>query len=49
MTLCRERLTRIQSVLNKNGGKLTVRDFARTFSVWERELEQAAELGCIQI
>ena len=49
LTLCRERLTRIQHVLNKNGGELTVRDFARTFSVWEWELEQAAELGWIQI
>ena len=49
MLLCRERLARIQHFLNKNGGELTVRDFARTFSVWECELEQAAELGWIQI
>ena len=49
MLLYRERLARIQSVLNKNGGKLTVRDFARSFSVWEWELKQAAALGWIQI
>ena len=49
MTLCRERLARIQRVLNKNAGALTVRDFARSFSVWEWELEEAAALGWIQI
>jgi len=48
-TLCRERLARIQGVLNQNAGVLTVRDFARSFSVWEWELEQAAALGWIQI
>jgi hypothetical protein len=49
MLLCRERLARIQHVLNKNAGAVTVRDFARTYSVWEWELEQAAALGWIQI
>lgn len=49
MRLCRERLERIQRVLNKNAGALTVREFARSFSVWEWELEQAAALGWIQI
>ena len=49
LTLCRERLARIQRVLNKNAGALTVRDFVRSFSVWEWELEQAAALGWIQI
>jgi hypothetical protein len=48
-SICRERLARIQRVLNQNGGAVTVRDFARTFSVWEWELEKAAELGWIQI
>ena len=48
-TLCRERLVRIQRVLNQNAGDLTVRDFARSFSVWSREIEQAAALGWIQI
>ena len=49
LKLCLERLTRIQHVLNENAGSLTVRDFARTFSVWEWELEQAATLGWIHI
>jgi hypothetical protein len=49
MILCRERLARIQRVLKKNDGKLTVRDFARSFSVWEWEVEQAAALGWIEI
>jgi len=49
MPLCRERLARIQHVLNKNAGAVTVRDFARSFSVWEWELEQAAALGWIEI
>jgi hypothetical protein len=44
--LCRERLARIQRVLDNRAGALTVRDFARSFSVWEWELEQAAALGC---
>jgi hypothetical protein len=48
-SLCRERLDRILRVLNKNAGALTVRDFARSFSVWEWELEHAAALGWIQI
>jgi hypothetical protein len=49
MTLCRERLERIQRILNKNAGAVTVREFARSFGVWEWELEQAAALGWIQI
>jgi hypothetical protein len=49
LTLCRERLARIQRVLNKNAGALTVREFARSFSVWEWEIEQAAALGWIRI
>lgn len=49
MILCRERLARIQRVLNKNTGALTVRDFARSFSVWEWEIEQAAALGWLKI
>ena len=48
-TLCRERLDRIQHILARNAGALTVRDFARTFSVWEWEIEQAAALGWIKI
>lgn len=48
-SLCRERLARIQRVLNKNAGTLTVREFARSYGVWEWEIEQAAALGWIQI
>lgn len=46
--LCRERLERIQRVLNKCGGVLPIRTFARTYSVWPWELEQAAALGWIE-
>lgn len=49
LTLCRERLARIERVLNKNAGALTIREFDRSFGVWEWELEQAAALGRIQI
>jgi hypothetical protein len=49
LILCRERLDRIQRILKRNAGALTVREFARTFSVWEWEVEQAAELGFIKI
>jgi hypothetical protein len=47
--LCRERLARIQRVLHQNAGALTVRDFARSYHVYEWEIEQAAALGWIQI
>jgi hypothetical protein len=40
--LCRERLERIQRILNRVGGSLTVREFQRTYSVHEWEVEQAA-------
>ena len=49
LTLCRERLHRIQTVLARNAGSLPVREFARSFSVWEWEIEQAAVLGWIKI
>jgi hypothetical protein len=49
LTLCRERLDRIQRILSANAGSLPVREFARTYSVWEWELEQAATLCWIQI
>jgi hypothetical protein len=49
LTLCRERLNRILSILERNDGALTVREFARTFSVWEWEIEQAAALGWLKI
>ena len=49
LILCRERLERIRIVLSHHAGALTVREFARTYSVWEWEVEQAAELGFIKI
>ena len=49
LILCRERLNRILSILDRNAGALTVREFARTFSVWEWEIEQAAALGWLKI
>ncbi len=47
--LCRERLERIQRVLNKNAGALPVRTLTRSYHVWLWEIEQAAALGWIQI
>jgi hypothetical protein len=49
LILCRERLHRILSILDKNGGVLTVREFLRTFSVFRWEVEQAAELGWVEL
>jgi hypothetical protein len=48
-TLCRERLARIQCIMLRHRGALSVRDFARSFGVWEWELEQAAALGWLEI
>ena len=47
--LCRERLNRILSLLDRNGGHITVRDFFRRFAVYDWELEQAEKLGWIMI
>lgn len=49
LTLCRERLERIQRVLARNAGALTIRDFTRSFSVWKWEIEQAAAQGFVKI
>ena len=49
LTLCRERLNRIHRILKRHAGALTVRECARSFSVWEWEIEQAAALGWIKI
>lgn len=48
-TLSRERLARIQRLLHRHGGALSMRDFARSYGVWEWELEQAAALGWLEI
>ena len=49
LTLCRERLDHIQRILSRNGGALPVREFTRSFSVWEWEIEHAAALGWLKI
>lgn len=49
MHLCRERLNRILRILDRHAGALPVREFFRSYSVWEWEVEQAAELGWIEI
>ena len=49
LILCRERLDRIQRILERKAGVLSVREFARSFSVWEWEIEQAAALGWLKI
>lgn len=49
LLLSRERLERIQRMLNRVGGSLSLREFSRTFSVWAWEVEQAAALGWVKI
>lgn len=45
-----ERLERIECILNRAAGEpVTVRDFTRRYDVWKWELEQAADLGWIEI
>lgn len=48
--LCRERLQRIQRVLERTAGQaMSVRDLSRSHGVEKWELEQAAELGWVEI
>jgi hypothetical protein len=47
--LCRERLQRLLSVLDRNGGSASFRDLWRSHRVWDWEIEQAAELGWVRI
>lgn len=46
---CRERLNRILALLDRHPQGLSLREFARTFSVYSWEIEQAAELGFVTI
>jgi hypothetical protein len=48
LMLCRERLNRIHAILGRRPDGVTVREFARKFSVWGG-IEQAAELGFVKI
>lgn len=47
--LCRERLSRILSVLDRHAGRVSVRDFGRSYAVPKWELEHAAALGWVQV
>jgi hypothetical protein len=47
--LCRERLSRIQFVLNRAGGKMSVRNLMRSFEIRPWEVEQAAALGWVKL
>ena len=47
--LCRERLLRIQRVLNRAGGKMCLRNLTRSFAIWPWEVEQAAALGWLKV
>jgi hypothetical protein len=49
LTLCRERLLRIQTVLNRVGGEKSLRDLMRSFAIRPWELEQAAALGWLKL
>lgn len=49
LILCRERLERILSILGRRGGALSMRDFFRTFAVFDWEIEQAESLGWVTI
>ena len=49
LSLCRERLGRIQRVLERWGGTVTVRDLWRSHTIYDWEIEQAAELGWLTI
>lgn len=47
--LCRERLGRIRRVLERCGGTATMRDLWRSHTIYDWEIEQAAELGWLTI
>ena len=47
--LCHDRLNRIMRLLARHPHGLSVRELARTYSVWKWEVEQAAALGSLTI
>ena len=48
--LCLERLERIKGILDRAAGEpVTVRYFTRRYDVWKWDIEQAADLGWIEI
>ena len=49
LILCRERLGRIRRVLERYGGTATMRDLWRSHTIYDWEIEQAAEMGWFKI
>lgn len=49
LIFCRERLTRLLSVLDREGGECSVRRLCRSFAIYEWEVEQAEEAGWVTI
>jgi hypothetical protein len=49
LILCRERLTRLLSVLDREGGECSVRRLCRNFAIYNWEVEQAEEAGWVSI
>ena len=49
LLLCRERLTRLLTVLDREGGSCSVRDLYRSYGIREWEVEQAEQTGWVRI
>lgn len=49
LLLCRERLTRLLTVLDREDGECSLRDLYRSYSVRDWEVEQAEEAGWVSI
>lgn len=49
LILCAERLQRLQTVLSRHSGTLSLRDLSRCHGIWGWEVEQAADLGWVRI
>lgn len=48
LLLCRERLNRLLSVLDRNGGTCAFRDLCRTYAIRDWEIAQAEEAGWVE-
>lgn len=48
LILCRERLTRLLSVLDREGGECSMRRLYRNFAIHDWEIEQAEEAGWVR-
>jgi hypothetical protein len=49
LTLCLERLLRIQVILKRADGKMAVRELMRSFAIQPWEIEQAATVGWVKV